>query len=122
MAQPKLWAIGPTVVRGAPNGSRHYVHNEPVLHRVFIREVGGIGEPNAGEFLIETPCGYTGWVRQLNKNPDKRHTCEACLNGAETKWMRHPLPDGAVAAEAKQAAAEWFSHVRDIDDEDIGGP
>ena len=97
--KPKLWAIGPTLMRGVEDGALRYVHAEPVLHRVFIDRIGGIGEANAGEFLIETPCGYKGWVRELNRNPERRPTCEACLNHAPSCWAKWPIPEGAVLAE-----------------------
>lgn len=90
-----LWGVAPGVVRVAPDGRRRYEHDTPKLHRVTIREIGGIGEPNAGEFLVSTPCGYDGWVRQLNRNPDKVPACEACLNVSPSRWMRLcPEPEG----------------------------
>jgi hypothetical protein len=83
-----LWAAGPTVFREGKWKNIQYDHDNPVLHRVGIERIGGMGEPNAGEFLANTPCGYTGWVRQINKNPERLMTCEACLNGKASQWVR----------------------------------
>jgi hypothetical protein len=91
-----IWAVGPQVMRGHPDGGLRYIHETPRLHRVYIEEIGGVGEPNAGEFLVSTPCGYKGWVPTLNKNPDERRVCEACLNERPTSWTKWPIPDGAI--------------------------
>jgi hypothetical protein len=97
-----LWAIGPSVSkRGEPGEAlssaiTHYDHDDEVLHRADVERVGGIGEPNAGEFLITTPCGYTGWVRQLNRNYEGVRSCEACLNGRPSPWVKVEFSSGAA--------------------------
>lgn len=96
---PNLWAVGPDVVRSAEAPVVRWDHAHPKLHRVVIKEIGGIGEPNAGEFLVTTPCGYRGWAKQINKNVDGAPACEACLNGQPTRWRRCGIADTAVSTD-----------------------
>lgn len=96
--KPKLWGVGPLVrmERDEKFGAtKRFVHDQPQLHRVFVDDIGGLGEPNAGEFLVETPCGYRGWVKALNSNPDGAPACEACLNGTPSRWV-HQFPKNAT--------------------------
>ena len=85
-----LWAVAPRNIR-TPDGFR-YDHDEPLLHRLgSIREIGGIGQPNEGEFLVTMCCGYEGWVKALNHNPEGLAACENCLNEKPSKWVEHSL-------------------------------